>query len=160
MSSDGAAFGIKPTDALDVILGGGDAASKHAEGIEEMRAAVLATSRAGAESLMSADHDYVDGDYDYICRWIAHAVLAAFLADPGLAALPMDTEYDWTDRDNPTVVTKGLDDVLRERGIYEREIAGLGITGFQWGWGVNAARRLVELPPQPNPAILVVEEPG
>jgi hypothetical protein len=53
-------------------------------------------------------------------------------------------------------VQKGLDTVLRESGVYEREIAGLGITGFQWGWGVNAARRLVELPPQPNPAIVDV----
>ena len=158
MSSDGAAFGIKATDALDVILGDGDPAEKPTEGIDEMRAAVLATSRAGAEALMAGD-DFDDGSYDYICRWIAHVVYEQFLFRPEYAQLPMDTEYDWTDYDgsmSPPVVQKGLDTVLRESGVYEREIAGLGITGFQWGWGVNAARRLVELPPQPNPAILDV----
>lgn len=34
------------------------------------------------------------------------------------------------------------------------DLGALGLTGFQWGWALNAARRCVELPPLPNPAIM------
>jgi hypothetical protein len=37
------------------------------------------------------------------------------------------------------------------------KLGALGITGFQWGWAVNAARFAESLPPEPNPAIITVE---
>ncbi|MCL2393271.1 MAG: hypothetical protein FWC87_01180 [Acidimicrobiaceae bacterium] len=31
-----------------------------------------------------------------------------------------------------------------------------GISGFMWGWAENAARRCLDLPPKPNPAIVEI----
>jgi hypothetical protein len=35
-------------------------------------------------------------------------------------------------------------------------LSDLGLTGFMWGWAVNAARYSLELPLEPNPAIVVL----
>lgn len=48
-----------------------------------------------------------------------------------------------------------LDDAMEHDGV---TIYGLGLTGFMWGWAVNAARRCLELDSVPNPAILVIGE--
>jgi hypothetical protein len=86
--------------------------------------------------------------------------LEAFLADPTLAAMPTETGYDWEgDPDHGAQGMKpeftralGVDHALRARGVRYPQ----GISGFQWGWALNAARYCVELPPAPNPAIIDV----
>ena len=47
----------------------------------------------------------------------------------------------------------GLSKLLKDAGV---ELPN-GISGFQWGWAVNASRYCVELPPASNPAILTVQ---
>jgi hypothetical protein len=101
---------------------------------------------------------YTDEDYGDCARVAARAILEAFLAEPSLAAMPTETKYDWdADPDRGAngikpefLIHRGLSAELKERGI----VLPSGMSGFQWGWAVNAARYCVELPPAPNPAIL------
>jgi hypothetical protein len=73
-------------------------------------------------------------DYGECARRVARAILEFWMEDPQRATIPPENVYE----------THGI------------PLDELGITGFQWGWGVNAARRCVELPPVPNPAIVEI----
>lgn len=48
------------------------------------------------------------------------------------------------------VVTAGWYEQMKDQGV----MPALDLTGFMWGWAVNAALRCMELPPRPNPAII------
>lgn len=160
MSGDGAHMGVDAERALGTILGGEpQPTEEERRSPDEMRAWILsAPTRAEFE----ARGPEIDYSYGERARVVARVILEQYLADPRLATLPMETEYDWdADPDRGAqgmkpefVRQRSLSDVLRENGVYDEHIAGLGITGFQWGWAVNAARFCVEIEPQPNPAIL------
>jgi hypothetical protein len=104
--------------------------------------------------LMEPDQEPLD--YSECARRVARTILEYYLADPRRASIPTETVYqepvDWS---NPVVAERGLYDVMKDDGY---PLGDLGLTGFQWGWAVNAARRCVELPPAPNPAILTIGE--
>lgn len=50
-------------------------------------------------------------------------------------------------------VRDGLYDVMKAEGI---DLAELELTGFMWGWAVNAARKVLGDGPVPNPAIVEI----
>lgn len=108
--------------------------------------------------------------YNDAALFAAKLILTWLLEDPQRAQSPAENDYalddegrmKWVDDDgNPTDYGHGRA-VVREYGWYDRmkadgyELATLGLSGFQWGWAVNAARRCVELPAVPNPAIILV----
>lgn len=155
--SDGAHQGVGAKRALETILGDAPSPSED-EGRtpHEMRLWLLAAP--------DPPWDYNANGYEDCARYIGKQVLEAYLADVALVALPMDNEYEWEtddagrlvgykrDADGKAIVkVRGLHDVLVERGA---DITGHGITGFQWGWAVNAARYAVDADQQPNPAII------
>jgi hypothetical protein len=85
--------------------------------------------------LLSANADHAMDDYGECARFAGKLVLNWFLTYP---------EQTQTDPYQ----------AMKDSGI---PLSNLGLTGFQWGWAVNAARRCLELEPIPNPAILTIE---
>lgn len=144
--SDGAHLGVSAHDALSVVLGGDEEAEKPDMDPEQMREWIMACTKEDAT------------DYDNMARYAAKLILVFLLEDPSRASIPSenvykkgpDGEIDWS---NMEVETPGLYDVMKEAGS---DIDELGLSGFMWGWAVNAARRCVELPPVPNPAIVTL----
>jgi hypothetical protein len=150
--TDGASQGIKPERALKTILGG-EPAPDDGEGMSrtQMRDAILAVDPAKkAES------------YDEAAMQAARLIYDFVTEDPfERRKIPAETEYDWDgDPDHGAkgrkpeyVKALGLYDVMKDHGI---DLASLGLSGFQWGWAVNAARYALAELPVPNPAIIEV----
>lgn len=128
--SDGAHLGVSAQRALDTIIGAApspEATGEHLMSPPEMRAWLLAADPARAHS-----------SYDEAARYAGRLVLEWFLADPAHAGAGEREIYD----------------AMKAAGAPLEE---LKLTGFMWGWALNAARRSVELGPVPNPAIIEVE---
>jgi hypothetical protein len=85
--------------------------------------------------LLSATADHAMDNYGECARFAGKLVLNWFLSDT--SRVQTDPYQD-----------------MKAAGI---PLADLGLTGFQWGWAVNAARRCLELEPVDNPAILTIE---
>ncbi len=142
--SDGAHLGMSAESALSVILSGDDPAEKPTMDPAEMREWILSAQDLGDAF-----------DYDSCARYAARLILEYLLADPRRAQIPTEVVYQLDDRGQmvwpAVVITPSLYDAMKADGI---PIDALGLSGFMWGWAVNAARRCCELPPVPNPAIL------
>jgi hypothetical protein len=103
-----------------------------------------------------------DRHYADAARWAGKRVLDAFTAHPELVDLPIDTDYDW-DAD-PDRGAQGMKpEFVRQPSVtHEMErlgftLRGYGFSGFQVGWGVNAARYCVGKSYGGNPAIMEIE---
>jgi hypothetical protein len=149
MSDDGAHLGYTAEQGMKQVLGG-------EEPEETMTTAEMAAWIQGATLEQSYD------SYNECARYAAKLILNAFLADPSLTNLPAETEYDW-DGDpahgtqgmkSEYIIQLGLYEVLKDRGAPLKE---LELTGFMYGWALNAARRCVEVGPVPNPAIVTID---
>lgn len=138
----GAHIGVGAEAAMRAAIAG-DPVEK-VESAGEMRDRILATTIADATS------------YDGTSTYIAKLILSAFIADPALASVPAEGVYAYVNAYHYTKVADGLWDVLKPRLSAEDAEAVAGMTGFMWGWAVNAARRCVELGPVPNPAIVTI----
>lgn len=102
--------------------------------------------------------------YDTAADATARVVLEAYERYPQLQLLPEDHEYlrgpdgevDWG---NPITINVTLYDVIRKlypngSEVYEKLL--IDLSGFMWGWAVNAARKILGLGPLPNPAIMTI----
>lgn len=148
--TDGAHLGVGARRALGTIVGGEEQPSpEEQETVAQMRERILAMTRVQAT------------DYDSTATYAAKLVLTFLLDDPARALIPAENVYEtgpdgrlvFNDKGGLNLVTPGLYEVMKDHGI---PIDDLGLSGFMWGWAVNAARRCVELPPVPNPAIVDV----
>jgi hypothetical protein len=152
--SDGAHAGVDAERALGTILGGEPAPDETGEKTMspvEMRAKLEAQEQP----------EGYDGTATYAGKLILHFLLD----DPSRASIPNENVYDreafrrdgkpW-DKFSDYIVQAGLYEVMRDAGEPWAEVTRLDLTGFMWGWAVNAARYCVELPPVPNPAIITV----
>jgi hypothetical protein len=148
--SDGAHLGVSAGRAIETIIGGADPPTEDEQmSVGEFHAWLL-------------QPDLEPLDYEECARRAAREILLYFLADPRRANAPGETEYDW-DAD-PDHGSHGMKpEYVKALSVYEEmkeagyDLGDLGLTGFQWGWALNAARRCVELGPLPNPAILTVD---
>lgn len=151
MSGDGAHLGVSADRALKTILGGAPQPADH----ERMDAA---TMRAW---ILAAEPEHSRDSYEECARYAAKLVLEYLLADPVRVAIPTENVYEedesgglvYNSTGGLNLVTPGLYERMKADGI---PLSDLGLSGFQWGWAVNAARRCVELPPVANPAILTI----
>jgi hypothetical protein len=154
--SDGAHLGVGAERALKTILGGEPApTADECESVEQMRARILS---APIEAKT----------YDGAATACARLILEAWKQYPQLAELPHETIYlrdahgqmVWRDGVDPACVrlVPGLHDALKQ--LYADRPDALAVlrdlTGFMWGWAVNAALRCIDQPPAPNPALLTV----
>ena len=115
----------------------------------------------GAEAAMKAVIGGGDGPSD------PDAALRELEAEIRRASAEPPMTYDSTANLAARIVLEHLerhpqDRAIDEHEVYQRlrsQLDPLDLTGFMWGWAVNAARAILELPPVPNPAILVIEVP-
>lgn len=153
MSDDGADLGIGAERALKTIMGGEQPTDEETETVEQMRARILSAPIEAGES------------YDGCATACARIILEAFEKYPQLQAVPTKNEYlkqsngEWVGIDDrPIVLNVDLYDVLKKlhpEGTPEHAVF-MGLTGFMWGWAVNAARRCIGAGPVPNPAIVEI----
>lgn len=141
--TDGAHLGIGAGRALDTILGG-KPSPKPDEGMtsEEMRAN------------LEAAHDA--SSYEGSANVAAKRILAFLDAHPEFDRVPSEGQYDWTDREKYEgfhIVYPGMSELMSLAGV---TFDDLGLSGFQYGWAVNAAKYARNAPPSPNPALLEI----
>lgn len=153
MTDDGAHLGYGMEAALRGVLGGKE--PEHRLTVAELRAEIMAASEQ-------------PGSYDECGRAIAKAVLEFLERHPEAHAMPAESSHKWpTGTDGspdwsaiPTVTVEGLYQYMKrvepDWFTVQRSRVFEGMTGFQWGWGVNAARHCLGLGPVPNPAIVTV----
>ena len=153
MSDDGADLGIGAESALKVVFGG--------EPQEEQVTRTPAQLRAIIEAASDEPKGYGDG-----ANAAAKIVLGFLERHPECQYMPADSRHEWpkkadgsTDWDaTPTVVEEGIYDAIKrlepETYAKHREHIFGELTGFMWGWAVNAAKYCLDLPPVPNPAIV------
>jgi hypothetical protein len=143
--SDGANHGITAGRALDTILGG-EPPPKKDEGMTP------------AQMREFLEHGTAKDAYSDASR-VTGAIILAFLdAHPNLRHLQADDVYHFP-KDS-----KGEYEITALGLIGAMELAGVkiddGLTGFMYGWAVNAAKYALGAPPVANPALLTVEFDG
>jgi len=77
--------------------------------------------------------------------------------------MPADSKREWPHNAKPTIKTMGIDDYMKQTEpdwYKEHENVWEALTGFLWGWAVNAARYCLALPPVINPAIMTINIGG
>lgn len=153
--SDGAQLGVGAERALKTIIGGESTPNlEERETIEEME-----------KRIRSAPID-ANMSYDGCATACARIILEAFDHYPNLRDLPSETPY-LCDSNGKAVFIDGnmiatgrsLYDVLKK--LYPDETSAQQqifseLTGFQWGWAANAARRCKGLGEVSNPAIIEI----
>lgn len=149
--SDGAHQGVGAERALKTILGGEEQPSEEeqqtpAEMLDQIREASL-----------------TPGSYGDAALACARLILETYEKYPTLRDQPTEGVY-LKGQDGMLVIAadKGLvplvhslHDILKrlhDEDSPEREILS-GLTGFMWGWAVNAVGYALGDPPKPNPAI-------
>jgi len=150
-SQDGAHLGYGMEEALKEVLGGEGPAPRQT--VQELR-----------DRIEAADATAENGSYDAGGYAIAKTVLHFLMRHPEAGDMPADSDHEWPKKANgepdwnakPTVTRMGLYDYIKETepDLYKNTPVFREMTGFMWGWGVNAARRCLEMPPVPNPAIV------
>lgn len=146
---DGAHLGLSAKTALKTILGGEEPAKSEEKTPEEMFLQIISCTEN-------------PNTYDGTATYCAHLILNWLLLDPERAHTSPETEYDWQgDPDHGSegmkpefLISLGWYEQMKKEGIMPED--GLGLSGFQWGWAVNAARRCLALNPVANPALLEI----
>lgn len=159
LSDDGADLGITAERALRTVLGGeGQPAEDERDTPEVVRARVMASlSRAEPR------------DYGDAADMAAGMVLTYFDRTPEARDWPAGRGGKWVDVETGEPWTgdpqwdrmeyrpaPGPDLYEQVKAMSEGRLSDLGLSGFQWGWAVNAAKYAVGAPPVPNPAIMTV----
>lgn len=155
MSDDGADLGITADSALKVVLGGEPQEEQVTRTPAEMRAMIEAAPLDA-------------GGYGGCANACARLVLGFMERHPETHRMPADSKHEWPTKADgstdwnatPTVIEEGVYEAIKrlEPELYEqhREHIFGELTGFMWGWAVNAAKYCLDLPPVPNPAIVTI----
>jgi len=162
--SDGANLGVSASDALGKILGGQDIPEENIKTPEEVRDRIVA-QYADPQSVYPGGEYAQGGDsYGRGADYLAGAVLAYFQHNPEAREWPTDQEYEKDENGHLVYDADGhlipvgpslYDEVKKFAGPAGERIFN-SCTGFQWGWATNCARWVLDLPPQPNPAIITL----
>jgi hypothetical protein len=155
VSDDGADLGMTAQDGMEAALGSDEPKQER--------------SPAEFRAMIEADQD--PRTYSGCANATALALLGLMEARPELATWPAEVEgaffYKGTnnliprgqhipynaeyrrvdDRDLYSELKRTRPDLIR---VFEE------LTGFQWGWAVNAAKTILGQPPVPNPAIVTI----
>ena len=135
MSDDGADFGATAEQGMKAVIGG----ERPEKVMDPVEFEVYIMSQGGP------------GDYSGTAAYAAKLILLHLRGHPEDARIPVEDEYDPKNNYKP----KGIRNLSSVMFAYP-EFKQLDLTGFMWGWAVNAARRCCELPSVPNPAIITI----
>lgn len=167
MSDDGAHLGKSAEEAMHEVLGG------------ESEEKAAFTPLGMQQHLTRATIDDCD-NYDGTARYAGKLILAYLTHHPEHAFLPASGGYVYEKErraegdegkqvgpvDDPVWSYRvGVDlyTEVKQYAInlhmdnYDKCLSQL--TGYMWGWAVNAARYALDLPPTPNPAIVTINTP-
>lgn len=157
--SDGAHLGVSASRALDTILGGAEQPAESEQASPyEVRDRILAAAKRGGDPT----------DYGDCADMVAGFVLQFYNAHIDAVHWPAEQKGEWVDANGTPVDPRerlpegaefkrsGPDLYTEVKAFTDGKLEALGITGFQWGWAVNAARYAIDLAPEPNPAIVTV----
>lgn len=145
MSDDGADMGITAGRALKTVLGG-ELSPSPDEGMTPQKMV------AYLESAPLAPEDYDDAG-----RACGRIVLEYLRAHSEDAMLPADGKYTWDPETGDTIqLVAGMYEQMGKKAPNLFESLDGELTGFLFGWGVNAAKYALDLPPVPNPAIVTI----
>lgn len=166
MSSDGGNIGISAEKAMHAIVGGEMPTEEDVQTKEQTQERILAAFDSPPTSF----------DYGGSADAIAGAIYRFCEAHPEAWEWPVEPEYEWRVPGGEWVKAKDLTswtgaehratgpDLYEEIKKWLSEIGRKDIvevfsdaTGFMWGWAVNAAHWVKDLPPVPNPAIVTIE---
>jgi len=149
--TDGAHQGVGAARALDTIIGGASSPSEDEQRTPEQLEEYL---RRNTEFDGTGR-----GGYEACANSIAVAVIDLIRSHP---------DIDWTNVPGSDVmdystslwelIRKGVDGHWKEidPAGYKHLVSDAGITGFQWGWAINAARYCCGLGPVANPALMTI----
>jgi hypothetical protein len=154
-SPDGAHLNYTAHEGLSAVLGDAD----------EQSTAPHMSDDDFARYIRECPEDAADS-YDGSARLAARYMLQWLETHPLEAWRPLEDEIDWKKfeaagspwddfetRRSEFVAIEGAWDRICEEAPALRE---LGMTGFMAGWAWNAARKVLNLGPQANPAIVTV----
>jgi hypothetical protein len=156
MSEDGATQGVQAGDALKVILGG----QSEDDQVHMYPGEFESTIRNAPGPPWEGDEAYSE-----CSNYLARLILEWLEKDFERVLSPVESEYVWPKDENgetiwdSTRVVKpilGWSDRMKEDGYFAEPDGMFGCTGFMWGWAVNAARSIVNVPSVPNPAIITI----
>jgi hypothetical protein len=152
--SDGASLGIGPERALKTILGGEPEPT-----VDERQDDESSELKIRRAPLSEPD------SYEACGLACARIVLEYLEHNPSDIGVPIESLYD-RERWKADGMPSELKPYLLASGLYDRikehdpergqQLVDLGLTGFLWGWGFNAARKVMNQPTEPNPAILEI----
>ena len=149
MSIDGADLGVPADKAMRAAIGG-----------EQPTEDDMMDPVQFEQYLLSAQPN--EATYEGTARYAARLILEHLKKNPADASIPTERQYE-RDANGRLALDKNGDLIKTdERNLGDvmfatyPEFHELGLTGFQWGWAVNAARRCLELPSVPNPAIVTI----
>lgn len=143
---DGAHEGVPAGDGMRLAISGGKAP---AQGM----------TSADMEAYLLQEEPDAEG-YSESAKRTARFILTTLRAHPELQTAPVESVWDWSKFDGgdmPPLLEPGLDTLLEQTDREGYKAAVGGITGFQWGWAVNAARHALGLRRVANPAIVEVD---
>jgi len=152
MSTDGAQQNIPAESAMKFIVGGGE----YPEALDDLSFEAMIR-----EAPLTGDLGYEGG-----ANAAARLILEAYERYPQTRELAEDHLYlangedgkiDWN---NPIYLTVTLYDVIKKIYPQHQEEIWDYLTGFMWGWAVNAARKIAGLSPRANPAIMEISVDG
>lgn len=154
--SDGAEFKVGAHDALEKIVGA-------SEEVHPMDDAAFEKMIREAPLPPWGEGEVSAENYERCANAAARLVLETYEAYPQTRDLPMEHDYlrgpdgmiVWEPKP-PFPVKTSIDiyDVVRQ--LHPEATDALDLTGFMWGWAVNAARSVLGLGSVPNPALLEV----
>lgn len=149
--TDGAHQGIDAESAMKFIVGGEDHPEQMSD--EEFEQMIR-------KAPLEGDLDYSGG-----ANAMARILLEALEKHPQLRDLPDGHEYLMTSDGqifrtdegwSPIALNVDLYDVIKRLHPEHQETIFDNLTGFMWGWAVNASRKILGLGPVPNPAIMTI----
>lgn len=152
--TDGAHLGVGAERAIETILGGKEQPKESEKQTPEQMLASIREAPISTES------------YGGTALACARVILEAYERYPVLKGHPTETQYlrgpdgksVFVD-DGLVPLTYDLHDVLKrlhpDEDGPERQVLS-DLTGFMWGWAVNAVRYALGDPPQGNPALMTV----
>lgn len=171
--SDGAHLGIGAEDAMKLIIAGTEEEVREANASpqrtpDELRAHIEAhaspnsyegTANATVLLLLQFYEEY-PGSVD----WPAERPLIGWeRTDTGARHMDATIPEEWHKISFSALkgIYADVPDLYSElkawATLHDRTLILETLTGFQWGWAVNAARYCFDLPSQPNPAIMTIE---
>jgi hypothetical protein len=162
MSGDGAHQGVGAQRAIDTILGGKPGPQDTKEKTmtpEAMREKLEKAVEMGLPEGSYDDWEEEQRSYSYdMAASIAGGRVLAWLDEhPKFKHVPAEPISDWEDREKYEgyyIKYPGLGELMELTGVDIDE--GLGLSGFQYGWAVNAAKYALGAPPSRNPALMTI----